>query len=243
MLVPETVAGVFLHEVGEHAGLARMLGRDYGRVVAQFDQLLQQQDPYATWAAMRVPASTKRHNIPSERLAYLVERVSNDSAPRAGGDAGYALGQECLANLRTWLFRSPTFRWLENAGAMDDFTLSPKDIAALAREAVNFYANSVTPGVAPEMNQWKEQLGHAQLDQLFAATTEQRIDLLNVMEPAETLGYLYSLTILGAPSALETIEHFKPTLAEIAAGELQGDLRVLAGKFWRRPMPSARVRT
>lgn len=231
MLVPETVAGVFLHEVGEHAGLARMLGRDYGRVVAQFDQLLQQQDPYATWAAMRVPASTKRHNIPSERLAYLVERVSNDSAPRAGGDAGYALGQECLANLRTWLFRSPTFRWLENAGAMDDFTLSPKDIAALAREAVNFYANSVTPGVAPEMNQWKEQLGHAQLDQLFAATTEQRIDLLNVMEPAETLGYLYSLTILGAPSALETIEHFKPTLAEIAAGELQGDLRVLAGEI------------
>ncbi|MEQ0866856.1 LPD23 domain-containing protein [Pseudomonas aeruginosa] len=231
MLVPETVAGVFLHEVGEHAGLARMLGRDYGRVVAQFDQLLQQQDPYATWAAMRVPASTKRHNIPSERLAYLVERVANDSAPRAGGDAGYALGQECLANLRTWLFRSPTFRWLENAGAMDDFTLSPKDIAALAREAVNFYANSVTPGVAPEMNQWKEQLGHAQLDQLFAATTEQRIDLLNVMEPAETLGYLYSLTILGAPSALETIEHFKPTLAEIAAGELQGDLRVLAGEI------------
>ncbi len=231
MLVPETVAGVFLHEVGEHAGLARMLGRDYGRVVAQFDQLLQQQDPYATWAAMRVPASTKRHNIPSERLAYLVERVANDSAPRAGGDAGYALGQECLANLRTWLFRSPTFRWLENAGAVDDFTLSPKDIAALAREAVNFYANSVTPGVAPEKNQWKEQLGHAQLDQLFAATTEQRIDLLNVMEPAETLGYLYSLTILGAPSALETIEHFKPTLAEIAAGELQDDLRVLAGEI------------
>ncbi|MCS8413224.1 hypothetical protein N0754_18140 [Pseudomonas aeruginosa] len=231
MLVPETVAGVFLHEVGEHAGLARMLGRDYGRVVAQFDQLLQQQDPYATWAAMRVPASTKRHNIPSERLAYLVERVSNDSAPRAGGDAGYALGQECLANLRTWLFRSPTFRWLENAGAMDDFTLSPKDIAALAREAVNFYANSVTPGVAPEKNQWKEQLGHAQLDQLFAATTEQRIDLLNVMEPAETLGYLYSLTILGAPSALETIEHFKPTLAEIAAGELQGELHLLAGEI------------
>ncbi|ETV56028.1 TPA: hypothetical protein L5C22_004070 [Pseudomonas aeruginosa] len=231
MLVPETVAGVFLHEVGEHAGLARMLGRDYGRVVAQFDQLLQQQDPYATWAAMRVPASTKRHNIPSERLAYLVERVANDAAPRAGGDAGYALGQECLANLRTWLFRSPTFRWLENAGAMDDFTLSPKDIAALAREAVNFYANSVTPGVAPEKNQWKDQLGHAQLDQLFAATTEQRIDLLNVMEPAETLGYLYSLTILGAPSALETIEHFKPTLAEIAAGELQGDLRVLAGEI------------
>lgn len=231
MLVPETVAGVFLHEVGEHAGLARMLGRDYGRVVAQFDQLLQQQDPYATWAAMRVPASTKRHNIPSERLAYLVERVANDSAPRAGGDAGYALGQECLANLRTWLFRSPTFRWLENAGAMDDFTLSPKDIAALAREAVNFYANSVTPGVAPEKNQWKEQLGHAQLDQLFAATTEQRIDLLNVMEPAETLGYLYSLTILGAPSALETIEHFKPTLAEIAAGELQGELRLLAGEI------------
>lgn len=229
MLVPEMVAGVFLHEVGEHAALSRMLGRDYGRLVSEFDRLLQQQDPYATWAAMRVPASTKAHNIPSERLAYLVERVSNDSAPRAGGDAGYALGQECLANLRTWLFRTPTFRWLENAGAMDDFTLTPRDIAALAREAVNFHANSIKHGVAPEMNQWKEQMGHAALDKLFASTTEQRIEFLGDMGPKETLGYLYSLVVLGAPSALETLEHFKPTLAEIAAGEIEGELQVLAG--------------
>lgn len=231
MLTPETAAGVFLHEVGEHAGLAQMLGPDYSRVIMQFDKLLKAQDTYATWAAMRVPKNTPKHQVSSERIAYLVERVANDSNARRGGSAGHELGRECLANLRTWLFRTPTFQWLEQAGEVDSFTLSPMDLAALARESVNFHANIVQPGSADDLNRWGKELDQTQLDTLFASDPLLRQSALDEFTADKALGYLYSLTVLKAPGVQQNIEAFRLTLVAIIAGEHSDHLRDVAGEI------------
>ncbi len=214
---PDQATGIFLHEVGEHAGMEQMLGADYGRLVGQFDRLLQRGDSYATWAAARVPRSTGQENINSERLAYLIEKVANDAAPLDDGEDGYELGQKCLSSLRTWIFKTPTCRWLDSVGELDGFTLNPQDIATLAREAVNFHVSTTTSTAVSPANQWDEGLSRQTLDELFAAPHDRRQQALEQMEPDNALGYIYALATLGAPEALQTISAFKSTIAEVAA--------------------------
>lgn len=225
---PEQVPGLFLHEVGEHAALADMLGEDYGRLCAQFDRLLTEGDTYATWAAMRVPRSTQSQHIPSERLAYLVERVANDEAPREGGEGGYALGNDCLQQLRTWLFRTPTCRWLDQIGVLETFSLTPADMAALAREAVNYHVQRETGMETGPANGWDDRLDSAKLDALMLIEPAQRSAQLNALPPAEALAYLYSLAALDAPAMIETINHWRGTLHDLAAGD-DRNLATLAG--------------
>lgn len=219
MLTPVMVPGVFLHEAGEHAALSNMLGRDYGRVVREFNRLLRADDTYAKQAAMRVPAGTPARHVPSERLAYMVESVANDRQARRGGAGGYRLGQQCLSSLRTWLFRTPTFRWLESAGELEHFTLSPQDIAGLAREAVNHFANTVEPDVAGELNKWRNTLAEDDLLALSKMEASPRHDALAAMADERLVGYLYSLVVLGVPGIEDSVELFTERLAELAAGK------------------------
>lgn len=228
----QSLPGLFLHEVGEHAGLAQMLGPDYGRMSAHFNRLLREKDTYATWAAMRVPADTDPMHVPSEQLAYLVERVANDAKARPGGERGYELGQECLANLRTWLFRTPLCRWLDEIGALDSFTLRPQDMAAMAREAVDFFAEQVQPGtVTRNRNDWLKELSHEQLDALYQADPHERIKTLERDTPERTLGYLYALAMTNAPLIETAIEHFTPTLSALTAGQGKPELRAIAAEL------------
>lgn len=221
-------AGVFLHEVGEHAGLALMLGDDYGRLVRQFDRLLARGDSYATQAAARVPATTPSNHIPNERLAYLVESVANDAVPASGGRLGHALGQDCLSRLRAWLFRTPTCRWLDQAGALQAFTLSPSDIASLALAAVDFQVRVEKGQFGQSVESLVDGLDHRALDYLFSSTTTERNIALAGMDANQQLGYLYSLCMLGAPGVDDNIDSFKPVLAEISAGLHSSHLRSIA---------------
>lgn len=231
-ITPQTLPGLFLHEVGEHAGLADMLGPDYGRISKHFQKLLREKDTYATWAAMRVPASTPAAHVPSEQLAYLVERVANDESARPGGEAGFALGQECLSNLRTWLFRTPLCRWLDDIGALDDFTLRPQDMASLAREAVDFFVEQTQPGtVTKNRNGWVDLLDPAKLDSLYRATPQDRIKALEQIGSDQAMGYLYALAMTKAPLIESAIEHFSATLAVLANGKDKPELQAVAGEL------------
>lgn len=231
-ITPQTLAGLFLHEVGEHAGLADMLGPDYGRITMHFQKLLREKDTYATWAAMRVPANTPAAHVHSEQLAYLVERVANDENARPGGEAGFALGQECLSNLRTWLFRTPLCRWLDDIGALEDFTLRPQDMASLAREAVDFFVEQTQPGtVTKNRNSWVDLLDPAKLDSLYRATPQDRIKALEQIGSDQAMGYLYALAVTKAPLVESAIEHFSATLAVLANGIDKPELQAVAGEL------------
>ena len=221
-------AGVFLHEVGEHAGLASMLGDDYGRLVRQFDRMLARGDSYAAQAAARVPTTTPSIHIPNERLAYLVEAVANDAVPATGGRLGHALGQDCLSRIRAWLFRTPICRWLDQAGALQGFTLTPTDIASLALAAVDFQVREESTALEKSVDSLADDLDHRALDSLFASTSAERRIALAGMDANQQLGYLYSLCMLGAPGIDECIDSFKPVLAEISAGQHSSHLRSLA---------------
>lgn len=224
------VPGLFLHEMGEHVGLAEMLGPDYGRMSAHFQKLLRDGDTYAMYAAMRVPKSTPPQHISSERLAYLMEQVANDQSARQGGDEGYALGQECLSNLRTWLFRTPLCSWLEEIEALDDFTLSPQDIAGLAREAVSRVVNSVDPTISVKGSEWSGRLNSEQLETLFAASPTERNAVLHGLPPKLMVGYMYALVTAKAPNILESIGRYSVTLNEMAAGLHGADITLIAGE-------------
>jgi len=226
---PSRVCGIFLHEVGEHAALHQMLGRDYGRVVKRFNQLLAEGDTYALQAAMKVPANTHPANLSSEHLAYLIQLTAEDMEAKMGGAGGHELGQRCITDLRTWLFRTPLMRELEQQGEMTNFRLEPQDIATLAREAVDFY---VAGGTVPTLdhNSWAGKLNQDTVSVLYAAAPVDRVAVLSGMSGEVLLAYLYALASADAPDARDTLEHF---LSEIAIAGVSGDpkLRALSGEL------------
>lgn len=223
--------GIFLHEVGEHAGMATMLGKDYGRLIQHYRRLLHNGDEYACWAAMRVPMSTPDAHVPSEQLAYLIEKVANDKAAMPGGEAGYALGQECLSAMRAWLFRTPLARWLDEIDALNDFTLRPEDIAALARQSLNAQVADMVPFEAPEATAWIGQLDSQLLDQLYHAPSTERIAVLSSVKPELQAGYLYGLVATGANDLAHTLDAFTPQLAKLADGQHGPHLVPIAGEL------------
>lgn len=226
---PDRVSGTFLHEVGEHAALSQMLGADYGRIVTRYNQLLAAGDTYALQAAMAVPASTHPANLSSEHLAYLIQLAAQDMQPRAGGEDGFELGQRCIRDLRTWLFRQPLMRDLERQGELENFKLDPQDIATLAREAVDYHvAGTTIPSL--EQNQWESLLDAQTLSVLHAAGNSQRVDTLREMSAPVQMAYLYSLASLDSPNAHETLVSM---CAEVAAATTSSDLvtRAMAGEI------------
>ncbi|MGO4801025.1 LPD23 domain-containing protein [Pseudomonas sp. W22_MBD1_FP4] len=226
---PERVCTTFLHEVGEHAALHNMLGRDYGRIVSRFNKLLAEGDTYALQAAMLVPASTAPANLSSEHLAYLIQLTAQDSEAREGGHDGFSLGNRCLRDLRTWLYRTPLMRDLERQGELENFKLDPQDIAALAREAVDYYvAGTIVPSL--DHNQWQSQLDTQLLDALHKASPEVRADTLNSLPESLQMAYLYSLASLNSPQAYETLAHMGEAVSN-ASTSADPITRALAGEI------------
>ena len=74
-LTPENLHGVFLHEVGVHAGMAKMLGPKVWENVKS--QVLTQAGKPFEEARKAVPSDTPDHLKAEETIAYLVEHSPN----------------------------------------------------------------------------------------------------------------------------------------------------------------------
>ncbi len=100
-MVAETSAtnpvGIYLHEIGVHAGLPGLLspGR-YRQVMAQVERLLKEGDSRVVAARSMVPEGTPQEDILEETLARLVQDPSNHEM---------GLVRRVFAAVRAWLFR------------------------------------------------------------------------------------------------------------------------------------------
>jgi hypothetical protein len=79
-LTPSTIESVALHEVGVHAGMAKMLGAKLWSYVK--DQAMTNQGDAFVKARAAVPKGTPDHLVAEEALAYLVENSPNLSLVR-----------------------------------------------------------------------------------------------------------------------------------------------------------------
>ena len=210
---PENVCNVFLHEVGEHAALHTMLGRDYGRIVQRFNELLADGDTYAVQASMMVPSTTAPSNLNSEHLAHLIQLAADDVVAKDGGIGGFDLGQRCIRDLRTWLYRTPLMRELERQGELEDFKLDAHDIATLAREAVDFYVADHQHSTAA-LNQWDSKLNGEFVAALHKMSVEQRIEALQPLSADQQVAYLYALGTMQAPNGHQTLTQMAGVIAE-----------------------------
>ena len=112
---PERLKGTVLHEIGEHAGMEKMLGKElYDELQESFYQGMLRGDKAFLDAAARVPQDTDLRDVASEQLAYLVQ-----NAPEL------PIVKRVIAAVRAWLWR--TFKL-----ARDRIELSEADIRALA---------------------------------------------------------------------------------------------------------------
>lgn len=210
---PDTVCSVFLHEVGEHAALHTMLGRDYGRIVQRFNALLAEGDTYAVKASMMVPNTTAPSNLNSENLAHLIQLAADDLVAKDGGQGGFDLGQRCIRDLRTWLYRTPLMRELEHQGELEDFKLDALDMATLAREAVDYYVAD-HQNTTTAMNQWDSKLDGEFVAELHKLSVEQRVQALQPLTSEQQVAYLYALGTMQAPDGHETLTLMADAIAE-----------------------------
>jgi hypothetical protein len=164
---PGTEVGVLLHELGEHAGFEPMLGDRYKNLVARFDELLESGDEAAVRAAGRVPDDTAEQFIASERLAYLIEDVANAS-PETVSDKARALYKRVLAAIRAWFYQTAGYRAMEAAGLR--MQLTPDDITALARRAVDYVASEAGVPETPRLIEGVPTAEAAQLSGKAAPT-------------------------------------------------------------------------
>ena len=225
---PESVCSVFLHEVGEHAALRSMLGRDYGRIVQRFNHLLSEGDTYAVQASMQVPNSTAPSNLDSEHLAHLIQLAAADIEAKEGGEGGFDLGQRCIRDLRTWLYRTPLMRELERQGELEDFKLDAHDIATLAREAVDFHVADIQY-TTTALNQWDSKLDSDFVSVLHKRTVNERVDALQRLPLDQQVAYVYALGTMQAPDAAETLLRMAGAVAE-ASNSADEVTRVLASE-------------
>lgn len=210
---PDTVCSVFLHEVGEHAALHTMLGRDYGRIVQRFNTLLAEGDTYAVKASMMVPNTTAPSNLNSENLAHLIQLAADDIVPKDGGQGGFDLGQRCIRDLRTWLYRTPLMRELERQGELEDFKLDALDMATLAREAVDFYVAD-HQNTTTAMNQWDSKLNGEFVAELHKMSVDQRLQALQPLTTEQQVAYAYALGTMQAPDGHETLLRMADAIAD-----------------------------
>ena len=122
--IGDNVKGVFLHEVGVHAGLKSLLGDKYADVIRQMRGLRAIKQAAAVNAYARVPADTLEAHRDEEALAYLVE----DAAA-----ADMSVVKKVLVAVRAWLFRH---------GILVK-SLTVEDMLALAAAAARSYGSSL----------------------------------------------------------------------------------------------------
>ncbi len=151
--------GVFLHEAGEHQSMKAMLGDElYKDLNGQFDRLHAEGNEHAQAAQAAVPEGTAPEHVGSERLAYLTEHVANaDAAERASmPDRVKQVAYRAIAAIRAWAYRSPFGQYAAKHGVR--LQLTPRDIAALARQAAGWRAT-----VAERQERGKPQYSTGQL--------------------------------------------------------------------------------
>lgn len=116
---PDMLRGLVLHEVGVHAGLEGVLGREgKANLLNQLHEQLLAGEASVVTARSRVPADTDPAHVMEETLAYLVQH-----APKS------TIAQRLIADVRAWLYK--TFPKLQ-----EWMTLTEADMVSLALGAV-----------------------------------------------------------------------------------------------------------
>ncbi|MGH8562699.1 MAG: PLxRFG domain-containing protein [Gammaproteobacteria bacterium] len=115
--------GVFLHELGVHFGLERMVGSEkYQDIIAEVKRMEAAGDPAVLAARKAIPKGTREAAMDDELLAYLVEK--HPELP---------LVKRILAAIRAFLFRKGLIK-----------KIRPEDVVALARAAAKHAARAPT---------------------------------------------------------------------------------------------------
>jgi hypothetical protein len=136
--------GVFLHEGGVHANLEDMIGKDrFGELVKEFDRLVEEGDKTAQAAKSAIPEDTQADHVGQEKLAYLAEAVTNadEAARKTMSGKVKVLAAKTIAAIRAWLYRTGLWHVMGRMGIK--LQLKPSDIAALARDAVDYGVKNV----------------------------------------------------------------------------------------------------
>ncbi|MGI8425031.1 MAG: hypothetical protein ACR2M4_00195 [Actinomycetota bacterium] len=111
--------GVFLHELGVHFGLERMVGsRKYQDIIAEVKRMEAAGNPAALAARAAIPKGTRQAAVDDELVAYLVEK--HPELP---------LVKRIIAAIRAFLFRHGLIK-----------NIRPEDVVALARAAARHAA-------------------------------------------------------------------------------------------------------
>jgi hypothetical protein len=139
-------AGVFLHEVGEHASLNQMVGKkNYDQISEQIDTLVKNGDEVATAANARIPENTPKKLLQSEKIAYLVQEVQDRTAKgKTVSSKVRTLYNRVMNLIRKFVQSLPAYRAVASKAALDKLKagklLTPENIASLARAAVDFHS-------------------------------------------------------------------------------------------------------
>lgn len=137
--------GVLVHEAlhqsgvedGE-GGLKQLIGAPFEDLDKQFQRLYDSGDKQAVAAHDHATANYPEGQVPEERLAKLVEDVTNAQAaerPKKFSEKALDLVRRVVTSLRARFYKTPFARALEKAGVKMDLT--PKDIAELARQSLD----------------------------------------------------------------------------------------------------------
>lgn len=164
---PGKAVAVFLHEVGEHASMKKMLGEErYRDLVRRAYRLASDGDEIAEIAMMRIPDDTPAKFQDSEMLAYLIEEAASRDNASPGLRKWLA---DVVAAVKAWFFQSEFGKKLESYGIRIELT--PKDIAALAERAVQWQAkqgeqNPTPAGVPLAQASMRQAYGSDQVKQI-----------------------------------------------------------------------------
>lgn len=113
---------VFLHELGVHFGLERMVGsKKYEEIIAEVKRMEAASDPAVLAARAAIPKGTRQAAVDDELVAYLVEK--HPELP---------LVKRIIAAIRAFLFRMGLIK-----------KIRPEDVVALARAAAKHAARGV----------------------------------------------------------------------------------------------------
>ncbi len=159
----DKAAGTLLHEVGEHAALNDMLGDvQYEALSNNFDELVKAKDPIALAAQKRIPKQTPPSKVKGEQLAYLVQEVQNELSK--GGQVTSktrTLYNRIINLIRKWISKLPSYRKFEGRAALKRLQkgelLTPKNIASLARVAVDYQATTDKKSFKKDITQFSEE--------------------------------------------------------------------------------------
>ena len=205
-------AGVFLHEIGEHAALKDMLGeKQYDDLSTNFDELLNSKDEVTVAAKERVPKNTAKEDVASENLAYLVQEVQDrEGRGEVVGGKVKQLYNRIMNLIKKWIRSVPAFRKLECKAALKKLEqgvlLSSQNIASLARVAVDFQAQR---GATKQVKALKFSVGDSKFEDVnqrlkdAKATEEENMNrriMIFIVQPQ-----------IGFPSTLPRPESFSLT--------------------------------